>query len=54
MTIRKLDVAADIERVKNLYKFENESGKNLIAGVDEVGRGCLFAPMIIGAVILPK
>ena len=54
MTIRKLDVAADMERVKNLYKFEDKSGKNLIAGVDEVGRGCLFGPMVIGAVILPK
>ncbi len=43
-----------MERVNNLYKFEVESGKNLIAGVDEVGRGCLFGPMLIGAVILPK
>ncbi len=54
MTIRKLDVAADMERVKNLYKFETESGKNLIAGVDEAGRGCLFGSMMVGAVILPK
>ena len=30
------------------------SHKNLIAGVDEVGKGCLFGPVFAGAVILSK
>lgn len=28
--------------------------ESLIAGVDEVGRGCLFGPVVAAAVILPK
>jgi len=31
-----------------------KSNKSLIAGVDEVGRGCLFGPVFAGAVILSK
>ena len=31
-----------------------ESNKSLIAGVDEVGKGCLFGPVFAGAVILSK
>ena len=31
-----------------------EAKKYLIAGVDEVGRGCLFGPVFAGAVILSK
>jgi len=30
-----------------------ERGFRLIAGVDEVGRGCLAGPVVVGAVILP-
>jgi ribonuclease HII len=30
------------------------SGFRLIAGVDEVGRGCLFGPVVAAAVILPE
>ena len=30
------------------------SGFHLIAGVDEVGRGCLFGPVVAAAVILPE
>ena len=30
------------------------AGKSLIAGVDEVGKGCLFGPVFAGAVILSK
>lgn len=37
-----------IEYEKNLWK----KGLSLIAGVDEVGRGCLAGPMVVGAVIL--
>lgn len=39
---------------KNLnYELELfNKGKRYIAGVDEVGRGCLAGPMVVGAVIL--
>ena len=56
MTIRKLNVEADKERVEKLYQFENEAyndGYKLIAGVDEAGRGSLVGPLVVGAVILP-
>lgn len=39
------------------YKYEKElfkKGINLIAGVDEVGRGPLIGPVVAAAVILPK
>lgn len=39
------------------YKYEkelNDKGINLIAGVDEVGRGPLIGPVVAAAVILPK
>lgn len=53
MSINK---AEDFERVQKLYKFENEvreEGYNLIAGVDEAGRGSLVGPVTVAAVILP-
>ena len=56
MTIRKINLDADKARVRQLYKFENElyaEGYNLIAGVDEAGRGSLIGSVTIGAVILP-
>ena len=56
MTIRKINLELDKARVEKLYKFENElysEGYNLIAGVDEAGRGSLVGPLIVGAVILP-
>ena len=31
-----------------------EANKQLIAGIDEVGKGCLFGPVFAGAVILSK
>ena len=31
-----------------------EANKSMIAGVDEVGKGCLFGPVFAGAVILSK
>ncbi|MBQ9442611.1 MAG: ribonuclease HII [Selenomonadaceae bacterium] len=55
MTIKKL--SDDRERVEKLYTFENElyaQGYNLIAGVDEAGRGSLVGSMTVAAVILPK
>ena len=41
----------------DLLKYEKElydKGINLIAGVDEVGRGPLIGPVVAAAVILPK
>ena len=44
------------ERVAGLYTYENECrarGHELVAGVDEVGRGPLAGPVVVAAVILP-
>lgn len=48
--------ARERERVRRLYEYEDEyraKGYNLIAGVDEVGRGSLVGSLIVAAVILP-
>ena len=53
---RKFDEVADKLRVQELYKFEGEArrqGYNLIAGVDEAGRGSLIGSVVVAAVILP-
>ncbi|MFC2149427.1 ribonuclease HII [Candidatus Auribacterota bacterium] len=45
------------ETANALLKYERSayvSGNNLIAGVDEAGRGSLAGPVVAGAVILPK
>ncbi len=55
--MKKFSAEADIERVKNLYKFETATraeGFNLIAGVDEAGRGSLVGAVVVAAVILPE
>lgn len=44
------------ERIAALYEYErqmNYEGYNLVAGVDEVGRGPLAGPVMVAAVILP-
>ncbi len=44
-----------LKRLKCTQKFEKlawASGAHLVAGVDEVGRGCLFGPVVAAAVIL--
>lgn len=46
-----------MKEVIDNYKYERELNKkniNLIAGVDEVGRGPLIGPVVAAAVILPK
>ena len=46
-----------MERVKNLYKYERaarDRGFDLIAGVDEAGRGSLIGSVVVAAVILPE
>ncbi len=44
-----------LKRLKCTTRFETEAwggGARLVAGVDEVGRGCLFGPVVAAAVIL--
>jgi ribonuclease HII len=44
-----------LKSLKCTLKYEKqawETGARLVAGVDEVGRGCLFGPVVAGAVIL--
>jgi ribonuclease HII len=39
------------------FKIERDlfrTGCRAVAGVDEVGRGCLFGPVVAGAVVLPS
>ena len=45
-----------MNQTNDLLKYEKElyvAGKTLIAGVDEVGRGPLYGPVVCAAVILP-
>lgn len=35
-------------------KFGEEQGYQMIAGIDEVGRGCLAGPVVASAVIMPR
>jgi len=54
--MKKFSIDSDMERVQNLYAYEDEvraAGFNLIAGVDEAGRGSLVGPVVVAAVILP-
>src|SRR5512142_359825 len=44
-----------LKRLKCTLKFEKQAwggGARLVAGVDEVGRGSLFGPVVAAAVIL--
>jgi ribonuclease HII len=44
-----------LKKLKCTLQYEKqawESGAKLVAGVDEVGRGCLFGPVVAAAVIL--
>jgi ribonuclease HII len=48
------DLAAERARVAGLFAIEAEAraeGHELIAGVDEVGRGCVAGPVYAGAVV---
>jgi ribonuclease HII len=48
---------AELGRLSNLHCLERElarRGYRLVAGVDEVGRGCLAGPVMAAAVILPE
>ncbi|MGM5486049.1 MAG: ribonuclease HII, partial [Pseudolactococcus raffinolactis] len=48
---------AEDERLEMMLNFERQAyaqGLDLIAGIDEVGRGPLAGPVVTAAVILPK
>lgn len=47
----------ELERLNILKSYEEElynKGINLIAGIDEAGRGPLAGPVVVGCVIMPK
>lgn len=44
----------EIDRVKAFYDFDKSYGHEIVAGVDEVGRGPLAGPIVAAAVILPN
>lgn len=51
------DLGSERERVSALFRIEEEAreqGHRLIAGVDEVGRGCLAGPVYAGAVAFER
>lgn len=56
--VRKWErIQAERARVEAMYKYEYEAmeqGLEVIAGVDEAGRGPLAGPVSVAAVILPK
>ncbi len=49
---RKSEAVRTIRCVSTYERFAREQGFTRVAGVDEVGRGCLFGPVIAAAVIL--
>jgi ribonuclease HII len=63
MATRKAKITRQVKIVKRsvkprLSKFREESlcqsmGYQLVAGIDEVGRGCLAGPVVAAAVIMP-
>ncbi|KZE65854.1 ribonuclease HII [Fictibacillus phosphorivorans] len=56
-TKRLAQAETEQKRLEVMSNYETEcyqQGKNLIAGVDEVGRGPLAGPVVAAAVILPK
>lgn len=47
----------ETERLAHLQRYERiayAEGANVLAGIDEAGRGCLAGPVIAAAVILPR
>ncbi|GGG95360.1 ribonuclease HII [Silvibacterium dinghuense] len=50
---RKLQMLRTLVCGNKYEKVAREQGALHIAGVDEVGRGCLFGPVVAAAVILP-
>lgn len=54
---KKAALEKEVNRYKEMCKFENEAytnGYNMVAGVDEAGRGPLAGPVVAASVILPR
>lgn len=52
-----IDIDDEIQRIENLKYYENgayQEGYQLVAGIDEVGRGPIAGPVVAAAVILPR
>ena len=48
-------IESEIKRVREMYNFDKSFGDfQVVAGVDEVGRGPFAGPVVAAAVILPK
>ncbi|OEF98575.1 ribonuclease HII [Desulfuribacillus alkaliarsenatis] len=53
---KKEKMQLEVARTKELYKWERSlwsQGVATVAGIDEVGRGCVAGPVVAAAVILP-
>ncbi|SMC67041.1 ribonuclease HII [Sporomusa malonica] len=53
---RRQNAQREWARIQALYEYERQlktKGHNLVAGVDEAGRGPLAGPVLVAAVILP-
>ncbi|TGB04824.1 ribonuclease HII [Halobacillus salinus] len=51
---KKAALQAQFEEMKSFEYAAKRNGKQLIAGIDEAGRGPLAGPVVAGAVILPE
>ena len=48
-------IESEIKRVREMYNFDKSFGDfQVVAGVDEVGRGPLAGPVVVAGVIMPK
>ncbi len=57
MGLKTETLTLEIERIEKLKSYENgayQEGYQRVAGIDEVGRGCIAGPVAAAAVILPR
>ncbi|MDD3364118.1 MAG: ribonuclease HII [Syntrophomonas sp.] len=57
MSLKTSSLDGERERIEKLKYYENgacQEGYHLVAGIDEVGRGCIAGPVAAAAVILPR
>ncbi len=57
MAMRIKDPSLELERLKGLTLFERQAydeGYQMVAGMDEVGRGCLAGPVLACCLIFPR